>query len=227
MKKCSDGSADQDLERVRDRSMHATQEATAPMPPSVRQVLLALQDRDAAVRAELEADGVLFDGYHPRMEQVHRENAAQLRILIDRHGWPHEHVAGRDAAEAAWLIAQHAIGEPGFMRRCRDLLEKEVAAGTVPQWQFAYLDDRIRVSEGRLQRFGTQFELTPAGPVLCPTADPDLLDQRRHLAGLGPIAEHLQRMRSNPRPTLGEYEAKRQAELQWRLRVGWIASSDG
>jgi hypothetical protein len=94
------------------------------------------------VRAEIAAAGTPCDGYHLRMEQVHRDNAAQLRALIERFGWPHERIAGRDGARAAWLIAQHAISEPGFMRRCRGLLEEQAESGTVPQWQYACGPDR-------------------------------------------------------------------------------------
>jgi hypothetical protein len=104
-----------------------------------------LQQRDLALRAELEADGTLFDNYHPRMEAVHRDNAKQLRELIARVGWPSVRLAGRDGAEAAWLIAQHSIAEPDFMRSCRDLLEKAQAIGDVPLWQYAYMQDRISV----------------------------------------------------------------------------------
>lgn len=40
-----------------------------------------LAAHDGAVRAELAASGALFDGYHPRMEAVHRENAARLLAI--------------------------------------------------------------------------------------------------------------------------------------------------
>ena len=42
--------------------------------------------RLAAATAELEAvhaDGSLFEGYHPRMEAVHRHNAARLREIAE------------------------------------------------------------------------------------------------------------------------------------------------
>ena len=185
-----------------------------------------MQQRDLALRAELEADGTLFKGYHPRMEAIHRDNARQLRELIQRHGWPNEHIAGHDGAEAAWLIAQHSISDPDFMRECRELLEKESATGRVPLWQFAYLDDRIRVSEGKPQRFGTQFELTPDGPTLCEVDNPEALEQRRQEMGLGPIVERLRSMQNAPRPTLGEFEANQAAERTWRRKVGWIAPAD-
>ncbi len=84
----------------------------------LRRELTALREEDMRVRAELLAANELCGTYVPRMEAVHVKNAARLRELIERHGWPAEDIAGKDGAEAAWLIAQHAIGEPEF-RRCR------------------------------------------------------------------------------------------------------------
>lgn len=89
---------------------------------SLRQALLAMKEEDLSVRAALIAEGVLSDGYHPRMEAVHRSNAARLTGIIERYGWPGKSLVGEDGAEAAWLIAQHAIGDPPFMRRCLLLL---------------------------------------------------------------------------------------------------------
>src|SRR5262245_53637982 len=83
----------------------------------VARELHELADRDQRVRAELAADGSLFKGYHPRMEAVHRENAARLASILEELGWPTEALVGSEAAEAAWLIAQHAIGAPGLQRR--------------------------------------------------------------------------------------------------------------
>jgi hypothetical protein len=174
----------------------------------------------------LRADGALFCGYDPRMEALHRDNAGQLRELIERFGWPNEHLAGHEGAEAAWLVAQHSIAEPEFMRTCRALLEKEVGSGTVPFWQYAYIDDRIRVFEGNPQRFGTQVELTPEGPTLCEIEDPESLHERRHEAGLEPLAERLKSMRNQPRPTGIEFAARKEAERKWRLKVGWCSASD-
>jgi len=185
--------------------------------------LLAMQARDLRVRSELAADGSLFEGYHPRMEEVHRANAAELRAIIGEHGWPDESLVGPKGAEAAWLIAQHAIAEPDFMCECRRLVDEASRAGRVPRWQFAYLDDRIRVFEDKPQRFGTQVDLTPDGPVPNTLDDPEQIDARRRDAGLGPIDESLSRLRDSPLPTHDEY-ATRQAEgALWRRKIGWIA----
>jgi hypothetical protein len=196
------------------------------MSKSLRETLLALQDRDLALRAELEAAGTLFEGYHPRMEAVHLDNARQLRELIAQHGWPNERLAGKDGAAAAWLIAQNSISEPEFMRRCRALVERESTSGGVPFWQYAYMDDRIRVSEGKPQRYGTQFELTPDGPKLCEVEDPKSLDLRRQQAGMSPVATRLKAMKHERRPTPSEFAVKKEAEMKWRVKVGWCAPSD-
>lgn len=50
---------------------------------SLREELLATEAEDRRVRAELAADGSLFDGYHPRMAEVHRRNAGRLAAPAD------------------------------------------------------------------------------------------------------------------------------------------------
>ena len=130
--------------------------ADRPRDSALRDELLRMRAHDLSVRAELERDGSLFNGYHPRMAAVHDANAARLRAIIGEHGWPTIGVVGEDGAEAAWLIAQHAINHPDLMREARSLLARATHSGLVPRWQFEYIDDRINVFEGRDQRFGTQ-----------------------------------------------------------------------
>lgn len=81
-----------------------------------------MRAEDTRVRQELLESGELGGSYVPRMEAIHIRNAARLRELIAVHGWPDETIAGKDGAEAAWLIVQHAIGEPEFQREMLRLL---------------------------------------------------------------------------------------------------------
>lgn len=187
-----------------------------------RDRLLSMKEEDLQVRAELAADGSLFDGYHPRMEYVHRRNAAQLRQIIDEHGWPCEPLVGEDGAEAAWLIAQHAIGEPVFQRLCLTLLKAAADVGEVPAWQPAYLEDRIRMFEGRPQIYGTQFDIGDDGlPTPCEIEEPESVDERRRAVGLEPLAEQIGRAERAAPPT-PEVRAKRDREYQeWLRRTGW------
>jgi hypothetical protein len=175
---------------------------------------------DLRVREELAAQGVLAEGYHPRMEAVHRENAAFLEALIEERGWPDALRFGAEAAEAAWLIAQHAIGEPERMRRFARELAEVARAGRVPRWHAAMLEDRIRVLEGRPQIYGTQVEADHEGRARpCELLDPENVEARRAEVGLPPLAERLAEMGRLSVPRDPERFAREHAE--WIVRTGW------
>ena len=131
------------------------------MDESLEKALLDMEAHDQSVRNELTASGSLDDKYHARLEEVHRANASRLRQIIAVFGWPGITLVGEKGARAAWRIALHAISEPPFMRQCRDLIDRASEAGDAPRWQFAIIDDRIRVYEGRPQRYGTQLRVGP------------------------------------------------------------------
>jgi hypothetical protein len=148
--------------------------------------LIAMRAKDIGVRAELAADDELGGTYVPRMEAVHIKNAAHLRELIARHGWPSEDTADKDGAEAAWLIAQHAVGEPEFQRRALQWVRESAIQGRTPAWHAAYLEDRIAMSEGRPQRFGTQWLDDPPDARIPPwkLADVERVNEFRASVGL-------------------------------------------
>ncbi len=181
---------------------------------------------DLKVRAKLAADGSLFDGYHPAMERVHRQHARRLSALIDTMGWPNALRVGADAAEAAWLIVQHAISCPQLQRRGLALLQVEAAHGRVDASHVAMLEDRIRVFEGRPQRYGTQFDWDATGMLNpCPIEDPDRVDDRRSAAGLPPLDEATAQRRQradDDGETAPHDPSARAAEFDaWAHRVGW------
>jgi hypothetical protein len=187
--------------------------------PGLREELLAMREEDLRVREALAGTGELFQGYAPAMEAVHRRNAARLRELIAAHGWPGRAAAGDDGAEAAWLVAQHAIGEPDFLRSALAALQQAAARGDVPAWQPAMLDDRIRMYEGRPQRYGTQL-MPDAEGWLRPyhIEDPEGVEARRAAVGLRPLADHV--------AEAGRQEIDDRARFDrdyhdWLRRTGW------
>jgi len=185
--------------------------------------LLAMREEDLRVRQELLDAGELGGAYVPRMEAVHVKNVARLRELIAQHGWPAEDIAGKDGAEAAWLIAQHAVGEPEFQHQALDLLRTCAAEGRTPAWHAAYLEDRIALYEGRPQRFGSQWIDDPRDGRARPwtLADPEHVNELRASIGLGllaPIPE--------PGPDISEEQQKAIKESarwwqEWLASKGW------
>jgi hypothetical protein len=194
----------------------------------LRRELLAMAEYDLTVRAELAADGSLFRGYHPRMQAVHDAHAARLAAILAAHGWPGERQVGRDGAEAAWLIAQHAIAQPALQRAALRALQDAAARGEVPPLQPAMLEDRIRTFEGRPQLYGTQFEWDAAGELSpLPIEDLTGLEERRRAVGLGPLGDDLiarRRAVAEGQEQPPTDWAGRQRDMEaWLRTVGWRA----
>lgn len=191
------------------------------MDESLEKALLDMEAHDQSVRNELTAAGSL-NIYHPRLEEVHRANASRLRQIIAVFGWPGITLVGDKGAKASWRIALHAISEPPFMRQCRDLLEHASEAGDAPRWHFAIIDDRIRVYEGRPQRYGTQLRVGQNGLEPHPIENEARVNSMRIQAGLPPLARTLALARAQPQPSRTEQVARDVAELEFRRSVGWI-----
>lgn len=194
----------------------------------LRAQLLAWVAEDEAMRQRLLEAGTLFDGYHPDMETVHVHNAERLAAVIDAQGWPEPERVGEDGAAAAWLILQHSISCPAFMRRGLSLLRAARAEGRelVDPAQLAMLEDRVRVYEGRPQVYGTQHDWDAEGRMSPhPIEDPAHVDARRSGVGLPPLAEATARQRElavqeGQRPP-HDPQARRAMIDAWARRVGW------
>ena len=190
--------------------------------------LLAMRSEALRVRQELMDSGELGGPYVPRMEAVHRRNADRLRELIASFGWPGEDVAGQDGAEAAWFIAQHAIGEPEFQRSSLALLRTCASEGRTPAWHAAYLEDRIAMQEGRPQRYGTQWVDDPFDGRIRPwqLADPEHVNDLRANVGLKPLAQIPEKGPELSAAERHAIERDRDWWEQWLATKGWRTSSD-
>jgi hypothetical protein len=188
--------------------------------------LIALAQEDLRVRAELAADGSLYRGYHARMRAVHDRHASRLAQILADQGWPGEPQVGPEGAQAAWLIVQHAIAQPGFQRQALSALSAAARRGEVPAWQMALVEDRIRTFEGLPQRYGTQFDWDASGQ-LSPLRieDPLRVDERRQAVGLRPLAQEIQAQREaaaqgTERPPT-DWETRQREREAWLREVGW------
>ena len=122
---------------------------------------------DESTRDRLLRQGRLYGHYAEEMQQVHIDNARALEKLISHYGWPGISKVGLEGCRLAWLVAQHANCTPDLQRGFAQLLEQTVQDGDAPSRQLAYLSDRIRFNEGRLQRYGLILDWNEAGELGC------------------------------------------------------------
>ena len=188
--------------------------------------LLEMWEQDRQVRAELAETGELFEGYAPRMQRVHDENADALEYIIEKDGFPSISAVGEDGAEAAWRIVQHAIAKPDFMRQSLLLIRDAAAHGEANPQHVAYLHDRICAFEGRPQLYGTQFDWDEKGQMSpYPVDNAGLVEERRAVLGMESFAELIERVRTEMERAGAvppDYEKRRAEQHAWALKVGWI-----
>lgn len=194
---------------------------------SIAEKIIELKNADLELREKLIQNGQLFDGYNREMEALHIKNAETLDKIIEKIGYPTIEKVGEEANEAAWLVIQHSIGKPEFMKKCAAFLEKAVAENQANPKQFAYLSDRIAVFEDRPQLYGTQFdwdENDEMNPKLFD--DLEKVNERRKSVGLNSLQEQIsiirkQILQENQKTPADLKERNKQAD-EWRRKVGWI-----
>jgi hypothetical protein len=160
------------------------------------------------------------------MEKLHNRNAEILNGIIDEIGYPTIEKVGKEANDATWLIIQHSIGKPDFMKKCAKLLEKAVSEKKANEVNLAYLSDRIAVFQNRKQLYGTQFDWDKNGK-LSPQLYDDLskVNKRRKSIGLNSLDEQTEIIRKrvneeNQTPPIDFEKRKKEYEI-WKREVGW------
>jgi len=190
----------------------------APQPIWVDK-LKPLVERDLFIRDALLQKGVLNDAYHPEMEKVHLTNARKLKELIEKEGFPVLSNAGEEGVRLSWLIIQHAISWPDFMKECLTQIRLAAADNDYSLELLAYTEDRVAFFEGRPQVYGTNWDWQNAELRPTPIADPDGLAARRQAVGLPPLDLDRQTP-TNEKPPKDPLTKEREFQ-EWLLRVGW------
>jgi hypothetical protein len=132
----------------------------------------------------------------PAHESPDARHTERMKEIVHEFGWPGFRLVGDEGAQHAWLLVQHADNDVEFQRRCLTLLAAAVAGGDASARNLAYLTDRVRLNEGAPQVYGTQGTLVDGRIESRPIEDPEHVDELRAAAGLGPLEEYLELLRS-------------------------------
>ncbi|MGF7218224.1 hypothetical protein GGR92_004401 [Spirosoma lacussanchae] len=200
--------------------------------PDLARELIERRGHDLRVRQRLITEGKLFHGYNPEMEAVHLDNAHWLQDIISQIGWPAQEQVGEEASQAAWLIVQHAISLPSFMKSALALMSEQQKTRTIDPVSMAFLSDRIALYENRPQSYGTQFVDDEQGQLVPHRLDDsiDRVNQRRQSLGLNTVQERLVELTAQlnaeqtTQLTASERQSKQAEYDAWRRRVGWLTS---
>ena len=195
--------------------------------PTISEQLIKMKEADLQLREKLSVEGRLSSGYNPEMCAVHEANADILGLIIDEISYPTIDKVGEDGSDAAWLIIQHAISRPNFMKKCLLLLDAAVIERQAKPIHLAYLSDRIASFQDLPQLYGTQFDWDENGIMKPkPYDDVNKVNERRSEIGLNSLEEQIEIIREqssqeNESPP-DDYLQRKKAYDKWRKEVGWI-----
>ncbi|GIW79753.1 MAG: hypothetical protein KatS3mg105_1560 [Gemmatales bacterium] len=125
------------------------------------------------------------------LAKVDADNTKFLVQLVQRIGWIDATRFGAAASNHAFLIVQHS-GHLPLMLAALPQIEKDVKAKLLDPQPYALLFDRVQLSLGEKQRFGTQIGRNDKGQfVVLPLQDRQRVEQFRKEIGLFPLSVYL------------------------------------
>ena len=167
-------------------SLSALAEEIDPTDPELRVQLLEMMELDQEVRRA--GDG-------ERMLEVDARHAAQIRDMLEERAWPGISEVGRDGAQAAWLLVQHADHDIELQKKVLDILYEYLEEDEANPRNVAYLDDRVAVNESRPQKYGTQGRCREEGGwAPRELSDPNAVEGKRKSVGLNSLEDYMARM---------------------------------
>lgn len=165
--------------------------------PGLREELREMERGDQAIR-----NGLIKNGAdHPdkaieaRMALIDSDNTTRMKEIVKRYGWPGPELVGRDGTDAAFLLVQHSP-DLALQQAMLPLVRRSYEGGKLSAWNYALLQDRVLMLEGKPQVYGMALEpWTGKEPVLYPIEDEANVDKRRAKIGLPPLREYLEFMK--------------------------------
>ena len=158
---------------------------------SVRTELEQMREADQAVRRNL---NYLDSEQVEKMRIVDAVNQKRLKEIIALIGWPAKELVGENASSGAFLVAQHAHEDLDFMKEAFSHIEADYRKQKASPSQYALMYDRIKMLEGKPQRFGTQFNKNSSGCRAWKMEEPEKVDEYRAQMGLDHLAVYAKKV---------------------------------
>ncbi|MEO1050821.1 MAG: DUF6624 domain-containing protein [Bacteroidota bacterium] len=131
--------------------------------PAISEEIMSMRDADQKMRIKWstlykkqKSETPKFKELTQKLIASDRANTARMREIVQEHGWPTYDLVGRRASNGAWLIVQHSDRNPLFQAKCLPLLKAAVDNGQADPSNYAYLYDRVQVSQAKKQLYATQ-----------------------------------------------------------------------
>ncbi len=156
---------------------------------ALRQELLTMRDQDQTARGMAKPgapDATRTPGIAGNLTAIDAALTAHLKTIVQQHGWPTIALVGIEASNAALLLLTHTA-DHAWQRELLPQLETLADQRKIDGAALAFVIDKELVTEGKPQRYGTQFKFVDGGMAMIQVEDPGGLDSLRARTLLPPI----------------------------------------
>jgi len=138
------------------------------------------------------------DNVLDRLRESRSKAPDHLCEILKEFGWPTRKLVGEDGAAAAFLLLRNT-SNPTTQAALLPVILAATSAGEIRLSDFAFYIDRLRLTAGLKQLFGTQATIRDGFLVMFPIENEALVDARRKQYQLPPLAEYQRTLEQNYR----------------------------
>lgn len=125
-------------------------------------------------------------------DSLNKDNVKELEKIISNYGFPTIQMVGKKAASAAFLVIQHA--DIKTQKKYLTVIEKLAFNNEIDKSSYALLKDRILVTDGKKQLYGSQLKTNKDGSsIFFPIEDSINVDKRRKEMGMESLNDYYKR----------------------------------
>ena len=160
---------------------------------ALHDTLLAMAETDQNARGISHGQPINKDKLEmaKNMAEIDAGLTAKLKEIVAKDGWPTIALVGIDGSNAAMLILTHTA-DHAWQLSLLPQLEELADTGKIAGSALALVIDKELVSEGKLQRYGTQFKFVDGAMAMYAVEDAAGLDARRAKVFLPPMDAYKQ-----------------------------------
>jgi VWFA-related protein len=133
-----------------------------------------------------------------RLRDSRSKNPDSLCEILKQFGWPTKKLVGEDGAAAAFSLLRNTSSAT-MQAALLPVIVAATSQGEIALRDFAFYIDRLRLTAGLKQLFGTQATIRDGFLVMFPIENEALVDARRKQYQLPPLAEYQRTLEQNYR----------------------------
>jgi len=156
--------------------------------PKFRTQILDLEKTDQKIRKGMVSAENINKTDINEFNRVNAEIQKKLKLLLNNNGWPTKKDIGVTGLNALGILLTHSDEKMLIQALAyfKSLFEK----GNISGHYVALITDKLLVSKGKKQLYGTQFNTANGKLVLSPIKDKINVDERRKEMGLMSLEEY-------------------------------------